>query len=98
MNRKSWEINSVVRKILILNWVDVDILLVNAVKNTVFIKGDLRFKGKLIRDDDESAVTEKLQKIEGLVLDISGIEYLRWELNDWRVEEGKWKITGNTKN
>lgn len=95
MNQKPWEINSIVRKILTLNWVDVDVLLVNAVKNTVFIKGDLRFKGRLIRDDDESAVTKKLQKIEGLVLDISGIEHLRWELKDWRMEEGKWKITEN---
>ncbi len=95
--QKPWETNGVIRRILTLNWVDIDVLLVNTVKNTVFIKGDLRFKGRLIQDDDEPAVIEKLEKIEGMIMDVDGIEHLRWELKDWRVEEGKWKTAQNTR-
>ncbi len=90
MNLKQWETNGAIRKILTLNWVDVDVLLVNTVRNTVFIKGNLRFKGRLVPIDDESAVAVKLQEVEEAALGVAGLEHVRWELDGWEKAEGKW--------
>ena len=97
MNQKSWEINGSVRKILTFNWVDIDVLLVNTIRDTVFIKGDLRFKGRLLHIDDEHAVTERLHKVKEKILEISAIEHIKWELNDWRMEGEKWVRIKNTR-
>ena len=98
MKRKPWETNCIVRKVLLLNWVDVDILLVNTVRDTVFIKGELKFKGRLVSVDDEGAVTEKLRKVKDEVLETDGVEHLQWELDGWRAKEDKWTIVTETKN
>ena len=96
MSVKLWEVNRTVRRILALNWLDVDILLVNTVKNVVFIKGELKFKGRLVSTGNEDAVSGKLKNIEEEVLKIEGVEHLRWELEGWRFREDKWVNTTQT--
>jgi hypothetical protein len=93
---KQWETNSSIRKILALNWLDVDVLLVNVIGNTVFLKGTIRFHGRLIREDDEPAVNEHLNKVEGLIFETPGLEFIKWDAGNWAKSGEKWKRIINT--
>jgi hypothetical protein len=92
---KQWEINSSVRKMLTLNWIDVDVLLVNTVGNTIFLKGSIKFQGRLIREEDGPAVNEHLSKVEEAILEIQGLEFIKWELSNWIKSNGEWKRLAN---
>ncbi|RLD16858.1 MAG: hypothetical protein DRI36_05035 [Caldiserica bacterium] len=88
MGAKAWEINNKVKVILTKYWIDVLKLLINTVKDSVLIKGDLRFKSGAAEDD--ATIIEILKKVEREILLIPEIKHISWHLTEWEKRGGKW--------
>lgn len=91
MGLKGWEINSKVKQALTKNWIDMNKVMVNTIKDTVFIKGDLFFNGGNIDQDSVLSVANQLKKAEREIIGISGVKFLKWEIAGWTKERGKWE-------
>lgn len=97
MGLKGWEINSKVKQALTKSWIDTNKLVVNTIKDTVFVKGELVFTGGNIDRDSALAISSQLQKTEREIVGISGVKFLKWELVGWKKERGKWEKSGESK-
>jgi len=93
MGLKGWEINNKVRQALTKNWIDTNRVMVNTIKDSVFIKGELCFTGGRIDRDSVLAISSQLQKTEREILGIAGVKFLKWELAGWTKQRGKWDKT-----
>ena len=100
MGVKGWEINNRVKVVLTRNWVDILHLLINTAKDTVVIKGELKFKGGKVSVSSEMSVVECLKKIEREIFQTKGVKMVKWELTQWEKHGGRWhkkKIKHNFK-
>jgi hypothetical protein len=94
MGVDAWKVNSKVKIILSRNWVDVPRLLVNTVKDTVCIKGDLSFTGGKVDGHNELAVSSQLRKVEREVLALPDIRHVDWRITGWQKKKNRWERKG----
>jgi len=94
MGMEAWKINNKVRIILSRNWINVSKLLVNTVKNTVCIKGELFFTGSNVDGNSEFAVSNQLRKAEREILALRDIRHVDWKLTAWRKLKNRWEREG----
>jgi len=90
MGAKGWEINNKVKVILTKNWVDILKLNINTVKDTVYIKGELVFKGGSVDSTSDASVIEMLKKIEREIFQYKEVKMIKWDLTQWEKRGGRW--------
>ena len=91
---EAWKINNKVKIILNRNWINVPRLIVNTVKNTVCIKGELSFTGDKVDGHSEFAVSNQLRKAEREILALRDIRYVEWRIIGWQKKKNKWEREG----
>jgi len=94
MSVEAWKVNSKVKIILSRNWIDIPKLLVNTVKDTVCIKGELSFTGDRVDGHSEFVVSNQLKKVEREILTIRNIRHVDWRIVGWRKSKNKWEREG----
>lgn len=94
MGMESWKINNKVKIILNRNWVNVPRLLVNTVKDTVCIKGELSFMGDKVDGHNELAVSSQLRKVEREILALRDIRHVDWRISGWQKKKNRWERKG----
>ncbi len=94
MGMEAWKTNSKVRIILSKNWIDGTRLLVNTVKNTVCIKGELFFTGGKVDGNSEFVVSNQLRKAEREILALRDVRHVDWKLTAWRKSKNRWEREG----
>jgi len=94
MSVEAWKVNNKVKIILSKNWVDVPKLLVNTVKDTVCIKGELYFRGDKVDGHSDYSVSNQLRKVEREILAIRDIKHVDWRLVGWQKRKSKWEREG----
>jgi len=97
MTQDAWRINSKVKIILARNWMDTQSILVNTVKDTVFIKGKLNFTGGKVDIESGIAVAAQMKKIESEIEAIKEVKHVSWKLSKWHKKKGKWERKAQTK-
>jgi len=94
MGMEAWKINSKVKIILSRNWVDVPRLLVNTVKDTVCIKGELSFMGDKVDGHNDLVVSSQLRKVEREILALRDIRHVDWRITGWQKKKNRWERKG----
>ncbi len=94
MGMESWKINNKVKIILSRNWVNVPGLLVNTVKDTVCIKGELAFTGDKVDGHNELAVSSQLRKVEREILALRDVRHVDWRITGWQKKKNRWERKG----
>jgi hypothetical protein len=94
MGVEAWKINNQVKIILSRNWINVPKLLVNTVKDTVCIKGELGFTGDKVDGHSEFAVANQLRKAEREILALRNVRHVDWRLSGWRKSKNRWEREG----
>jgi len=94
MGVEAWKINSKVKIILSRNWIDLPKLLVNTVKDTVCIKGELSFTGDTVDGHSEFAVASQLRKVEREILALRDVRHVDWRITGWRKFKNRWEREG----
>ena len=94
MGKEEWKVNSKVKIILSRNWINMSKLLVNTVKNTVCVKGELSFTGDKVDDHSEFVVSNQLKKVEREISALREVRHVQWKLVGWRKSKNKWQKEG----
>ena len=94
MGVEAWKVNSKVKIILSRNWVNVPGLLVNTVKDTVCIKGELVFTGDKVDGHNELAVSSQLRKVEREILALRDVRHVDWRITGWQKKKNRWERKG----
>jgi len=94
MGVEAWKINNKVNIILTRNWIDTPKLLVNTVKYTVCIKGELSFTGDKVDGHSEFVVANQLRKAEREILALRDVRHVDWRLTGWRKSKNRWEREG----
>ena len=94
MGMEGWKVNNKVKIILSRNWINIPRLLVNTVRNTVCIKGELSFTGDKVDGHSEFAVSNQLRKVEREILALRDIRHVDWRITGWRKLKNRWEKEG----
>ena len=94
MGMEAWKVNSKVKIILSRNWVDVPRLLVNTVKDTVCIKGELSFMGDKVDGHNDLVVSSQLRKVEREIMALRDIRHVDWRITGWQKKKNRWERKG----
>ncbi|MCU0724489.1 MAG: hypothetical protein MUE73_01670 [Planctomycetes bacterium] len=80
------DLTSAVRKILVKNWIDMGKVRLQVAGKTVILRGQVRKSGE--GHDPVNGLF--LEELERQIMAAKGVRFVRWILEDWKQDRGKW--------
>ncbi len=80
------DLTSAVRRVLVKNWLDMGKIRIQVAGSTVIIRGRI-VKSRA----DEPVSGMVIEDLDTQVRATKGVKNLRWALEDWAHDRGKWK-------
>ena len=90
MGEQAWKINVKVQQALTRNFIDVNQLKVNTVRDIVHIRGELKFTGVSVDVASDVIVINQLKKVDRELGSIPDVKVTKWDLKQWTRYKGKW--------
>jgi len=82
----SVDVTKAVRTVLTKNWLDMSKIRLQVAGKTVIVRGRLT-KSR----DDDPVDGLFIEALEQQLVNTKGVKYLRWALEDWKHDRGKWQ-------
>ena len=82
----SCDLTKDVRRTLVKAWLNMGKVRLQIAGRTVIVRGRLVKS----RDDDDPVNGMFIEDLENKVRGIKGVKFVRWALEDWKVEKGQW--------
>ena len=83
------ELQAAVRRMLVAHWVDASKVNIQVASGVALIRG------ALVRTSDHEPVTGMvIEELEHKIQRIKGVKNVRWRLENWVLDRGKWRQKG----
>ncbi|MBD3161891.1 MAG: hypothetical protein GF328_07290 [Candidatus Latescibacteria bacterium] len=84
------ELQAAIRRMLVAHWIDVGKINIQVTSSTALLRG------QLLRVQDGEPITPLvIEELEQKLSRIKGVKHVRWRLENWVLDRGKWRKKGS---